>query len=144
MSGSNSPRLGSWGAPEAGISRIRGFSRPGSPTAAPLQGCLLPPSPSLVTTIHVVHPSRKPQYGGGLGTPGASPGTHGELVPRAGREVSESRGRADPGQPPGAGESRVSQTWGARDCPTTRAAAFAAAAAAARAVARAPARVAAI
>ena len=45
--------------------------------------------------------TRKPQYGGGSGTPGDSPGTHGELVPRACREVSESRGRAYPGHPLG-------------------------------------------
>ena len=36
-----------------------------------------------------------------MGTPRDSPGTHGELVPRDGREVSESRGRADPGHPLG-------------------------------------------
>ena len=50
--------------------------------------------------------SRKPRDGGGSGTPGDSPGTHRELVPRASRQVGESRGRADPGQPPGVGESR--------------------------------------
>ena len=44
---------------------------------------------------------RKPRDGGGSGTPRDSPGTHGELVPRDGREVSESRGRADPGHPLG-------------------------------------------
>ena len=53
-----------------------------------------------------MYTSRKPQYGRGWGTPRDSPGTHGELVPRAGREVSESRGRADPGHPPRGRESR--------------------------------------
>ena len=53
-----------------------------------------------------MYPSRKPQDGGGWGTPRDSPGTHGELVPRAGRRVSESRGRADLGPPPGGRESR--------------------------------------
>ena len=50
--------------------------------------------------------SRKPRDGGGSGTPGDSPGTHGELVPRACREVSESRGRAHPGHPLGAVSAR--------------------------------------
>ena len=54
----------------------------------------------------LMYSSRKPRYGGGSGTPRDSPGTHRELVPRAGREVSESRGRADPGHPPGGRESR--------------------------------------
>ena len=42
----------------------------------------------------------------GWGTPRDSPGTHRELVPRAGRRVSESRGRANLGPPPGERESR--------------------------------------
>ena len=51
--------------------------------------------------VNVMHSSRKPQDGGGWGTPGDSPGTHGELVPRAGRRVSESRGRDNLEPPPG-------------------------------------------
>ena len=47
-----------------------------------------------------------------MGTPRDSPGTHGELVTRAWREVSESRGRADPGHPLGGGESRGGATPG--------------------------------
>ena len=49
-----------------------------------------------------MYSSRKPRDGGGTGTPGDSPGTHRELVPRAGRQVGESRGRANPGPALGA------------------------------------------